>query len=185
MTAQNALDYVQPGPSEGCAALFAPSQSRKICGRCKAPRYCSRECQATHWTQHKGECRAPFVPPPLPEALAGSAWYIMLATSQHTVQFGPLSQNAHTARLSNHTPPLPGRYCLPRLRMPCNSRGVGSICDDDVADDIYHVLHAGPSGTAVEEWRRHHLVGSLPEVGPGSYCLRCSSSSSTCVYLEY
>jgi hypothetical protein len=85
MSVHNALIYVQLGPSEGCAALFEPSQSKKICGRCKAPRYCSRECQASHWSQHKGECRAPFVPPPLPEALAGRAWHILLDTSQDTV----------------------------------------------------------------------------------------------------
>ena len=54
----------------GCDAQFALSQARQICGRCKAPRYCSRACQAAHWTAHRGECRAPFIPPPVPAALA-------------------------------------------------------------------------------------------------------------------
>ncbi|KAK5738894.1 hypothetical protein LTR17_005620 [Elasticomyces elasticus] len=30
-----------------------------VCGRCKAMRYCDKECQRTHWKAHKGFCRAP------------------------------------------------------------------------------------------------------------------------------
>jgi len=43
--------------------------------------YRSRESQASHWSQHKGECRVPFVPPPLPEALAGRASLIFVPFS--------------------------------------------------------------------------------------------------------
>lgn len=30
-----------------------------LCSRCKAVRYCSRECQKAHWKEHKKVCKAP------------------------------------------------------------------------------------------------------------------------------
>lgn len=39
-----------PGCGEQAVALRA-------CSRCRTARYCSRECQAAHWPQHKRECK--------------------------------------------------------------------------------------------------------------------------------
>ncbi|KAJ7284112.1 hypothetical protein C8J57DRAFT_1294445 [Mycena rebaudengoi] len=42
-----------------CTAAPPPSKQKtlKLCGTCKLTRYCSRECQAAHWKQHKPSCR--------------------------------------------------------------------------------------------------------------------------------
>lgn len=29
----------------------------KSCSRCKTVKYCSKECQTSHWREHKGECK--------------------------------------------------------------------------------------------------------------------------------
>ncbi|KAK9806877.1 hypothetical protein WJX72_005922 [[Myrmecia] bisecta] len=34
-------------------------QTIGTCGRCKKARYCSRDCQRTHWVQHKKKCMLP------------------------------------------------------------------------------------------------------------------------------
>lgn len=38
-----------------CWVCCAPAE--KICGRCRAARYCSRACQEAHWAAHKPDCR--------------------------------------------------------------------------------------------------------------------------------
>ena len=40
-----------------CAGCKRPGVGLRACSRCHAARYCSRECQAGHWPQHKRECR--------------------------------------------------------------------------------------------------------------------------------
>lgn len=41
--------------SEGvCVKCGKPSTSK--CGRCKVEPYCSKECQAGHWKEHKASC---------------------------------------------------------------------------------------------------------------------------------
>ena len=37
-----------------CAVCSKPGE--KLCSRCGAERYCTRECQLKHWAQHKGVC---------------------------------------------------------------------------------------------------------------------------------
>lgn len=37
-----------------CRALLERPLRR--CSRCKGPQYCSRECQKSHWPDHKSEC---------------------------------------------------------------------------------------------------------------------------------
>ena len=40
---------------EGCGVI---RKGLKKCGRCKVARYCSRECQSSHWKAHKKECKS-------------------------------------------------------------------------------------------------------------------------------
>ena len=40
-----------------CAGCGRPAVGLRACARCRAVRYCSRECQAAHWPQHKRQCR--------------------------------------------------------------------------------------------------------------------------------
>ena len=34
----------------------SPVVRLRVCARCRAVRYCSRECQLGHWREHKSEC---------------------------------------------------------------------------------------------------------------------------------
>ena len=40
-----------------CAGCRRSAVGLRACARCRTARYCSRECQAAHWPQHKRECR--------------------------------------------------------------------------------------------------------------------------------
>ena len=40
-----------------CAGCRRSAVGLRTCARCRTARYCSRECQAAHWPQHKRECR--------------------------------------------------------------------------------------------------------------------------------
>ncbi|RKO91234.1 hypothetical protein BDK51DRAFT_21278 [Blyttiomyces helicus] len=50
-----------------CSATPAPSISLKSCAKCRTVRYCSRECQVSHWGAHKASCapRGATIAPPL------------------------------------------------------------------------------------------------------------------------
>ena len=43
--------------SHACASCGQHAVGLRTCARCRTARYCSRECQAAHWPQHKRECR--------------------------------------------------------------------------------------------------------------------------------
>jgi ankyrin repeat protein len=53
----------EPVDTEGtCAACGSSSPADaqfKKCSRCRAVRYCSKDCQRTHWPVHKATCTAP------------------------------------------------------------------------------------------------------------------------------
>ncbi|KAF9040247.1 hypothetical protein BDZ89DRAFT_360790 [Hymenopellis radicata] len=62
-------------PKRDCAFPECPRRSRgfdghkmKACGKCKYVRYCSKDCQRSHWRTHKQRC-APQGPP-----LSPSTW---------------------------------------------------------------------------------------------------------------
>ena len=41
-----------------CSACLRPASDLKRCGRCKVARYCSQQCQRTHWNDgHKSSCQ--------------------------------------------------------------------------------------------------------------------------------
>lgn len=48
-----------------CAKHAAPFATFSRCGRCKIPKYCSRECQGLAWAAHKAFCREPSLAPAL------------------------------------------------------------------------------------------------------------------------
>eukprot|EP00026_Physarum_polycephalum_P007141 Phypoly_transcript_07196.p1 GENE.Phypoly_transcript_07196~~Phypoly_transcript_07196.p1 ORF type:complete len:492 (+),score=58.38 Phypoly_transcript_07196:100-1575(+) len=45
-----------------CAQCGAPDSQKKllVCSRCKLVKYCSPECQRSHWKKHKPECNKPL-----------------------------------------------------------------------------------------------------------------------------
>ena len=47
-------------PTPCCAACHAKASEHKklrACAKCRAVRYCGRECQKAHWGEHKGVCK--------------------------------------------------------------------------------------------------------------------------------
>ena len=40
-----------------CAGCNQQAVGLRRCARCQKVAYCSRECQAAHWPQHKRDCR--------------------------------------------------------------------------------------------------------------------------------
>jgi hypothetical protein len=42
---------------EACGKPETKQTPHMTCGRCKASRYCSRECQIAHWKEHKATCK--------------------------------------------------------------------------------------------------------------------------------
>ncbi|KAG2484339.1 hypothetical protein HYH03_016881 [Edaphochlamys debaryana] len=42
-----------------CFACEEPSLRMQKCGRCHQARYCSRDCQRSHWSAHKAQCGQP------------------------------------------------------------------------------------------------------------------------------
>lgn len=45
-------------PSNGCASCGKESARLMACGRCKAVKYCGRDCQIAHFKEHKTLCRS-------------------------------------------------------------------------------------------------------------------------------
>ncbi|KAJ7621586.1 hypothetical protein DFH06DRAFT_1341208 [Mycena polygramma] len=65
-TAQQAIDeeYLRVAASghrayvcSNCSSVPPPNTTLKLCATCKLTRYCSKECQKTHWKIHKQSCR--------------------------------------------------------------------------------------------------------------------------------
>ncbi len=46
---------------ESCANCGEQAEKLLRCTRCKGVRYCGRECQKAHWSQHKQHCLAPKI----------------------------------------------------------------------------------------------------------------------------
>ena len=40
-----------------CFAADTPQKPLRKCSACSGVRYCSRDCQRTHWPQHREQCR--------------------------------------------------------------------------------------------------------------------------------
>jgi hypothetical protein len=53
--AAQSLLVVGDHPKSGCIKCQAPV-AKSRCSRCRKVRYCSRECQAQHWPQHRQRC---------------------------------------------------------------------------------------------------------------------------------
>jgi uncharacterized paraquat-inducible protein A len=47
----------QPKKSGGCSFCEKPNPMNR-CARCKQAMYCSKECQVSHWKDHKSHCKA-------------------------------------------------------------------------------------------------------------------------------
>lgn len=41
-----------------CCGVSATCQELKVCSSCKTGTYCSKICQAQHWSKHKKQCRS-------------------------------------------------------------------------------------------------------------------------------
>ena len=53
--------FNQDNPSklmEECNNCWRKSFHLLFCGRCKKTKYCDKNCQRTHWPQHKKSCQA-------------------------------------------------------------------------------------------------------------------------------
>ena len=48
----------QPPPNNPCSFCEATG-ARMICAKCNSARYCSQDCQARHWPDHRKACREP------------------------------------------------------------------------------------------------------------------------------
>ena len=42
---------------DACAACGKAGDELKMCTACKMVKYCNRDCQKTHWSMHKAECK--------------------------------------------------------------------------------------------------------------------------------
>lgn len=49
-------ELLAEGVCAGCGAHQSPPKQFKLCGRCHSVLYCTRECQAGHWQQHRPAC---------------------------------------------------------------------------------------------------------------------------------
>jgi len=47
----------EPKTKEICAAIDCENTGTKKCSGCLVARYCSSDCQKTHWNDHKRECK--------------------------------------------------------------------------------------------------------------------------------
>ncbi|CAE7112491.1 unnamed protein product [Rhizoctonia solani] len=52
-----AVPELEPGNS--CWKCGNTSRPLLVCTKCKRAKYCSKDCQVTHWKEHKSECQAP------------------------------------------------------------------------------------------------------------------------------
>jgi hypothetical protein len=53
----------QPRCCARCGERGTRAQKLRLCGACRAVRYCSAECQRAHWPEHWRECVASRAPP--------------------------------------------------------------------------------------------------------------------------
>ncbi|KAK5452049.1 hypothetical protein LTS15_007772 [Exophiala xenobiotica] len=89
----------------------------KRCGRCQKVSYCSKECQTSHWPQHKAGCRRPTtpLPPPHPSLLPffrqfktdESKTYEMLIDTFRLRCDDDYAHGGHNHGIYGNDPPLP------------------------------------------------------------------------------
>ena len=56
-TAQDLLEAITRPPATQCANCGNKAGALMSCGRCRAVKYCKRECQVAHFKDHKAACR--------------------------------------------------------------------------------------------------------------------------------
>ncbi|KAJ6565482.1 hypothetical protein DFH09DRAFT_466642 [Mycena vulgaris] len=138
-TAQQAIDdhmdVIAPkGKLEGyvcsnCAKGPDTGNTLKLCGKCKLTRYCSTECQKTHWRHHKFSCRlgagdverdvpAEYLAQKLAEHLMRVPWLMTLIDIVRRRRAGtghrPLKRHPLLRLRAHHHPPGPRRLQAPR-----------------------------------------------------------------------
>ena len=57
LLAQTALLQAQQADWKTCANCGIKREKMQKCGRCKKAHYCSKECQAQAWPEHKKACK--------------------------------------------------------------------------------------------------------------------------------
>lgn len=62
-TPEEREEWLRKYPDDRCAHCHEHSgDTLKQCGNCRAARYCSEECQRTHWSRHGPLCMSPHAP---------------------------------------------------------------------------------------------------------------------------
>lgn len=73
---------------KSCGLAECDKEGTQRCGGCKETFYCSKECQKTHWKQHKYDCRKGFKFMKLPKEIRDkvSKSFLVLAVTNSRAQ---------------------------------------------------------------------------------------------------